>query len=219
MWVRESNKVLPDKTLSKEAWWAGAPLCFSNLSWEQFPQQRGREQRPQPCGVQDVPSPGITLGLSGWIRVSTGAGGAWEGTAQHSRGGKLQLDAHLGRAVSLLGKMFTQRTMSYFLCAQLSGGRVRCRGTQTAALAAAVVWARVCGHKASHSDLVWGAAILTWSSMPSAPCPQPDPSTPGRWGWQLASCSACIRLAAVQRNGMEGRGLLKSEGCPWEPER
>lgn len=39
MWVRESNKVLPDKSLSKEAWGAGTPLCFSNPLWEQFPHQ------------------------------------------------------------------------------------------------------------------------------------------------------------------------------------
>lgn len=174
-----------------------------------------------PVGFRTCPQPWNYAGTV-WVDQSE-YWGWWSvgghSTARHSCGGKLQLDAHLGRAVSLLGKMFTQRTMSYFLCAQLRGGRVRCRSTQTAVLAAAVVWAHVCGHKASHSDLVWGAAILTWSSVPSALCPQPDPSTPGRWGWQLASCSAYIRLADVQRNRMEGRGLLKSEECPWEPER
>lgn len=166
-----------------------------------------------------VPSPRITLALSGWIRASTGASGAWEGTVQHSRGGKLQPDAHPGRAVSVLGKMFTQRMMSYFLCVQLGGGRVRHWSTQRTALAAAVAWARVCGHRASHSDLVRGPAILTWSSMPSALCPQPDLSSAGWWGWQPASSSACARLEGRQGGSCaeeqaQGKRSLKIRGVP-----
>lgn len=167
MWARESNKVLPDKTQSKEAWGSGICPCASATSrGSSSPTSEERSTGQSPVGFRTCPQPWNYTGLSGWIRASTGVGRAWE--AQHSRGGKLQLDAHPGRAVSLLGKMFTQRTMSYFLCVQLGGGRVRCRSTQTAVLAAAVAWARVCGHRASHSDLVQGTAILTWSSVPSA---------------------------------------------------
>lgn len=151
--------------------------------------------------------------------MSTGAGEAWEGTAQHSRGGKLQPDAHPGRAVSLLGKMFTHRTMSYFLCVQPGRGRVRRWSAQRAALAAALAWARVsvatepvtvtcAGH--SHPDLELRALSQTLhllaggdgSKHPAVPVP----------GWRGG------RVAAVQRNRPEGRGLLKSERCPREPE-
>lgn len=93
MWVRESNKVLPDKTLSKEAWggW-DAPVLHQPLVGAVPPPERKGAQPTAQWGSGRVPGPGIMLGLCGWIRV----GGVWEGTAQHSRGGKLQPDAHPG---------------------------------------------------------------------------------------------------------------------------
>lgn len=170
------------------------PLVGAVLS----PARKGAQATAR--GVQNM-SPALKLH---WIDQSKYRGG-WNvgghGTAQPSIHVEVNYSWTLipARAVSLLGKMFTQRTMSYFLCAQLGGGRVRCWSTQTAVLAAALAWARVCGHRASHSDLVQGTAILTWSSVPSArPCNS----------WQVGMAAQCL----CQAGGEAGWQLCRGTG-------
>lgn len=63
MWVRESNKVLPDKTLSKEAWGPGTlPVLQQPLVGAISPSVRKAAQATALWGSgHGFPSPGITL--------------------------------------------------------------------------------------------------------------------------------------------------------------
>lgn len=134
--------------------------------------------------------------------------------------GKLQLGGCLGQAVSLLGKMFTQRArMSYFLRSQCGGGQGGCqretRSTQGAALAAAVAQAHACGHRAGHGDLVQGPAIPpAGRGSPALPSSRsrhwallqtPHPLTGGDGSW-------CSRSACAGLGGKAGSELRRARG-------
>lgn len=68
MWVRDSNKVLPDKTLSREAWGAGTPLCFSPRGSSSSTSEKGSTGH-SPVGFWMCPwnySGTVRVDQSGW---------------------------------------------------------------------------------------------------------------------------------------------------------
>lgn len=145
-------------------------------------------------------------------------GRAWP--SAHAEG-KLQPGTCPGRAVSLLGKMFTPSVgMSYFLCSQQGGGWGGCwretRSAQGATLAAAVAQARACGHEAGHSNLAQGPAapprrLGRGTQRSPAPGAGTGPSSRPLILWLVGMAAGIPTVPVPRWEGRQGRSCAEQE--------